>query len=75
MDAIGKLKRIAERAKQDKGMRFTSLAHLINEESLAGCYGELQKGKEDSGDTIHITGSTKHFTLRRTGHVQHQRNF
>jgi len=38
MEVIGKLKLIAERAKQDKKVKFTSLAHLINEESLAACW-------------------------------------
>jgi len=43
MEMIGKLELISEKAKQDKKMKFTSLAHLINEESLAQCYKELKK--------------------------------
>lgn len=54
MKTIGKLKLIAERAKQDKGVKFTSLAHLINEESLAECYRELKKEKSCGIDGVTV---------------------
>jgi len=54
MEVIGKLKLIAERAKQDKKVKFTSLAHLINEESLAACYRELKKDKACGIDGVTV---------------------
>ena len=54
MKAIGKLKLIAERAKRDRKVKFTSLAHLINEESLAGCYRELKKDKACGIDGVTV---------------------
>ncbi|MFH1356768.1 MAG: group II intron reverse transcriptase/maturase [bacterium] len=51
---IGKLKRITERAKQDRKLKFTSLAHLINEESLAACYGELKRDKACGIDGVTV---------------------
>lgn len=38
-----KLERIAELAERDPQCRFTSLAHLLNEENLKGCYWELKR--------------------------------
>lgn len=40
-----KLNRIAEVAKTDKDMVFTSLVHLLSEENLKQCHHELPKGK------------------------------
>ncbi|MDQ0231635.1 group II intron reverse transcriptase/maturase, partial [Metabacillus malikii] len=40
-----KLKRIAELAKLNPNMVFTSLAHLLNEEHLKQCHHELPSGK------------------------------
>lgn len=40
-----KLIRIAELAKTNPKMKFTSLAHLLNEESLKRCHHELPSGK------------------------------
>lgn len=40
-----KLTRIAELAKTDKAMVFTSLAHLLNEKHLKQCHHELPAGK------------------------------
>ena len=40
-----KLLRIAELAKTEKQMQFTSLAHLLNEETLKQCHQELPTGK------------------------------
>jgi retron-type reverse transcriptase len=54
MDTIGKLKLIAERAKQDRKLKFTSLYHHINEESLAVCYRELKKDKACGIDGVTV---------------------
>ena len=40
-----KLIRIAELAKEQPDMKFTSLAHLLNEETLKQCHHELPSGK------------------------------
>ncbi|WP_199168593.1 MULTISPECIES: hypothetical protein [unclassified Sporosarcina] len=40
-----KLIRIAELAKTNPKMKFTSITHLINEESLIQCHHELPSGK------------------------------
>ena len=50
----GKLKLISEKAKQDKKMKFTSLAHLINEENLAQCYKELKKDRACGIDGVTV---------------------
>jgi len=54
MKASGKLKLIAERAKRDKKVKFTSLAYLIDEESLAECYRELKKDKACGIDGVTV---------------------
>ncbi|MDQ0882049.1 hypothetical protein [Peribacillus sp. V2I11] len=40
-----KLLRIAELAKSEPEMKFTSLAHLLNEQSLTQCHHELPNKK------------------------------
>ncbi len=45
-----KLKRIAELAESKPGLKFTSLAHLLNEENLKACYQELEKDKAPGVD-------------------------
>jgi len=54
MRTISKLKLIAEKARKEKGFKFTSLAHLINEESLTWCYGELKVGKAPGIDGVSV---------------------
>jgi group II intron reverse transcriptase/maturase len=49
-----KLLRIAELAKSDPKMKFTSLVHLLNEQSLAQCHFELPNKKATG-----INGTTK----------------
>ena len=49
-----KLTRIAKLAKSQPSMKFTSLAHLLNEESLKQCHHELP-AKKATG----INGITK----------------
>ena len=48
------LLRIAELAKYDSKMKFTSLAHLLNEQSLTQCHYQLPN-KKASG----VKGTTK----------------
>ncbi len=43
LHCVDKLKWIANKAKQDKKWRFSTLAYLINKSSLAQCYKELNK--------------------------------
>lgn len=54
MKTMDKLKLIAEKAEQDRKLKFTSLAHLINAESLAECYGELKKNKAIGIDGVTV---------------------
>ncbi|WP_245844271.1 hypothetical protein [Oceanobacillus rekensis] len=49
-----KLLRIAELAKADPKMKFTSLAHLLNEQSLIQCLHELPNKKATG-----VNGTTK----------------
>jgi group II intron reverse transcriptase/maturase len=60
-------KLITERAKQDKGMKFTSLFHLINEENLAACYRELKRDKACGidGVTVEEYGKNLEGNLKR----------
>jgi len=48
-----KLKRIAEKARNDPTCRFTSLFHLMNHDLLWGCFWDLKKCKASGID--HIT--------------------
>lgn len=50
----GKLNLIAAKARQDKRLKFTSLAHLINEENLAKCYSELKRNKACGVDEMTV---------------------
>lgn len=45
IDTVTKLTLIARRSKEDKGIRFTSLMHLVNEYYLKYCYKEVKRGK------------------------------
>lgn len=54
MRTMGKLRLIAEKARKDKGFKFSSLSHLINEESLSWCYGELKKDKAPGIDGVTV---------------------
>ncbi|WP_257352387.1 reverse transcriptase domain-containing protein, partial [Pseudalkalibacillus decolorationis] len=47
-----KLGRIAERAKENPKMKFTSLAHLLDEESLKRCHFELAGNKATGVDQV-----------------------
>ena len=49
-----KLNLISAKAKQDRTMKFTSLAHLINEESLAECFRQLKRNKACGIDGITV---------------------
>jgi len=60
MEVKGKLELIAERAKQDRQVKFTSLVHLINEESLAACYRELKRDKACGIDGVTVEAYGEH---------------
>jgi RNA-directed DNA polymerase len=47
-----KLLRIAEKARQDRGCRFTSLFHLMNEDLLRECFEGLRKDAASGIDKI-----------------------
>ncbi len=52
-----KLRRIAEIAREDPKAKFTSLAYLLNEGFLLGCYGELKdKAAGVDGETLESYG-------------------
>ena len=52
------LNRIANKAKQDKKLKFTSLAHHVNESNLAKCYRKLKRNKASGidGETVEAYG-------------------
>lgn len=47
-----KLERIAEVAKAKANEKFTSLAHLVNEEMVKECHRQMEKGKASGVDNI-----------------------
>jgi len=49
-----KLNQIAGKARQDKKLKFTSLAHHVNEENLAMCYQELKRNKACGIDEVTV---------------------
>jgi group II intron reverse transcriptase/maturase len=49
-----KLELIAEKAKQDKGKKFTALVHHVNEKNLAECYKELKRNKASGIDGVTV---------------------
>jgi RNA-directed DNA polymerase len=53
-----KLKLIAEKARRDRKLKFTSLVHLINAENLERCYKNLKKDKACGidGETVENYG-------------------
>ena len=50
----GKLNQIAHKARQEKGLKFTSLVHHVNEENLALCYQELKRNKACGIDGVTV---------------------
>jgi len=54
MQTLWKLELITEKAKQDKKLKFVSLAHLINEDNLAACYRELKRDKACGIDGVTV---------------------
>lgn len=49
---LTKLQRIAEIAKERPNEKFTSLAHLINQEMLIECHNELKPNKASGSDKV-----------------------
>jgi len=45
---------IASKAKEDPKCKFTSLAHLLNEEFLKECFRELKRGKSPGTDGVTV---------------------
>ena len=54
MEIKSKLQLIAEKASKDAKLKFTSLMHLINKESLARCYGRLKTNKLPGIDGVTV---------------------
>ena len=69
MNTASKLRQIAEKARKDKGFVFNSLAHLINEESLSRCFGELKRNSAPGIDGVSVReyGENLDENLKRTG--------
>lgn len=49
-----KLDRIAEKAKQDKQLKFSSLIHHVNVENLAECYQDLKRNRACGIDRVTV---------------------
>ena len=49
-----KLNQIAHKAKRDRGFKFTSLVHHVNEEGLALCYRALKRNKACGIDGVTV---------------------
>jgi len=64
---LDKLNLIAEKAKQGKRIKFTSLAHHMNEENLAECYRELKRNKACGidGETVEDYGKNLEERLKQ----------
>ena len=62
-----KLEQIANKAKQDRKLKFTSLIHHINEENLALCYRELKRNKACGidGQTVEAYGDNLEDNLKQ----------
>lgn len=60
MEIKSKLQLIAEKASKDSKLKFTSLMHLINKDSLARCYGRLKFNKAAGIDGVTVEQYGKH---------------
>lgn len=61
MEIKSKLQLIAEKASKDSKLKFTSLVHLINRDSLARCYSRLKSNKAAGIDGVTVEQYGKHF--------------
>jgi len=52
MNTIEKLSLIAKKSLTNRGMKFSSLAHLVNKELLVGCFQELKRDKAVGVDGV-----------------------
>jgi len=66
MTMQNKLNLIAAKAKQDARLKFTSLVHLINVESLRQCYRELKRNKACGIDEMTVEAYGKNLEERLT---------
>ena len=60
MEIKSKLQLIAEKASKDAKLKFTSLMHHLNKESLARCYGRLKTNKSPGIDGVSVEQYGKH---------------
>ena len=60
MEIKSKLELIAEKASKDGKLKFTSLVHLINKDSLARCYSRLKPNKAAGIDGVTVEQYGKH---------------
>jgi len=51
---VTKLGLISKRAREDKGMTFNNLMHLVNEGNLKECFARLKKGKAPGVDKLKL---------------------
>lgn len=49
-----KLRLISKRAREDRGMKFNNLIHLVNERNLRECFGRLKVGKASGVDKMSL---------------------
>lgn len=54
MNTVEKLSLIAMKSKSDRRTKFTSLAHLVNNEMLLGCFAELKRNKAVGVDGVTV---------------------
>ncbi len=54
MATLGKLNLIADKAKRDKRLQFTSLVHLVNESNLAQCFKDLKRDRACGIDGVTV---------------------
>lgn len=65
-----KLERITKSARENPRYRFTSLAHLLNEDYLAHCYAELKKNKASGADGVSVEEYGKNLAENLHGLVE-----
>lgn len=69
-DMKTKLHLITKHAVEDKKFKFTSLAHLLNEDSLKECFRMLEKGKAPGIDQVKYEEYEKNLDINIRNLVQ-----
>jgi hypothetical protein len=72
LDMSTGLRKVAERAKREPAARFHSLAHLIDEELLAGVYRRLRGDAAVGVDGITKEGAADKAVIQRVKVPPHQ---